>query len=77
MTMLFRIALLALAFAGCVTRFALAESAGAVLTVFIGIQAALVVLAVIVIAAAVIIIRSGKKMRSDAEPPGQARRKKK
>ena len=32
---------------------------------------------VMVIAAAVIIIRSGKKMRSDAEPPGQARRKKK
>ena len=77
MKKLFHIALLALAFAGCFTLFALAESAGAVLTVFIGIQAALVVLAVIVIAAAVIIIRSGKKMRSDAEPPGQARRKKK
>ena len=45
MKKLFRIALLALAFAGCFTLFALAESAGAVLTVFIGIQAALVVLA--------------------------------
>ena len=77
MKKLFRRARLALALAGCFTLFALAESAGAVLTVFIGIQAALVVLAVIVIAAAVIIIRSGKKMRSDAEPPGQARRKKK
>ena len=77
MKKMFRIALLALAFAGCFTLFALAESAGAVLTVFIGIQAALVVLAVIVIAAAVIIIRSGKKMRSDAEPPGPGRRTKK
>lgn len=77
MKKLFRIALLALAFAGCFTLFALAESAGAVLTVFIGIQAALVVLAIVVIAAAVIIIRSGKKMRSDAEPPGPGRRKKK
>lgn len=37
MKKLFRIALLALAFAGCFTLFALAESAGAVLTVFIGI----------------------------------------
>ena len=76
MKKLFRIALLALAFAGCFTLFALAESAGAVLTVFIGIQAALVVLAVIVIAAAVIIISSGKKMRPGEERPGPERRKK-
>ena len=77
MKKLLQIALLALAFAGCFTLFALADSVGTVLTVFIGIQAVLVVLAIVVIAAAVIIIRSGKKMRSDAEPPGQARRKKK
>ena len=49
MKRLFRIALLALAFAGCFTLFALAESAGAVLTVFIGIQAALVVLATLIL----------------------------
>ena len=49
MKKLFRIALLALAFAGCFTLFALAESAGAVLTVFIGIQAALVVLATLIL----------------------------
>ena len=77
MKKLLQIALLALAFAGCFALFALADYARTGLTVLLGIQAVLVVLAVMVIAAAVIIIRSGKKMRSDAEPPGQARRKKK
>ena len=49
MKKLLHIALLALAFAGCFMLFALADSAGAVLTVFIGIQAALVVLATLIL----------------------------
>ena len=68
--------LMALAFAGCFGVFAFADAAGAVLTVFIGLQALLVVLAIVVIAAAVIIIRSGKKMRPGEERPGPERRKK-
>ena len=78
MKKLIRISLLALALAGCFTLFALADSAtDAAFVVIVGIPLLLAILAVIVIAAAVIIIRSGNKMRSDAEPPEPARRKKK
>lgn len=66
MKKLLHIALLALAFAGCFTLFALADVAtGASFAVFIGVPLLIIVAAVVVVAIAVKAIRSRRKDRDD------------
>ena len=66
MKKLLHIALLALAFAGCFTLFALADVAtGASFAVFVGVPLLIIVAAVVVVAIAVKAIRSRRKDRDD------------